>query len=346
MTVRTRELLKNLALLAGTLLLCFIALEAVLSYLEARREGAGVSLEVALAESERVLPDPGMHVHSVKGLVRASENPGVIFELKPDLKALFKGVTVKINSHGYRDVERTLEKPDNTWRIAVLGDSVTFGWGVALEDVFSQKIEQRLNQRPDPYTYEVLNFGVPAYNTGQQVADFEARGLAYDPDVVLLVVVDNDFNISNFADAPDPGDGAGSATWRFLRDKSERVRHAWGGVGRALHELEKLRELTEPRGIPVLGMYYVGKVRRGDYKHPRRPLDADLRQAFADNDFIYVDYYDEMWRRLKRRKAEEVTDYWVIEDRDAHPNAEGHAFIAQLFLRAMRQNGIFQFPRQ
>lgn len=346
MRSRSKELLKNLALLAVTLLLCFFVLEAVLSFLESRRPGAGATLEEALAESERVMPEPGMHVHSVKGLVRASELPGVIFELKPGLEALFKGVTVKINSHGYRDLERTLEKPEGAWRIAVLGDSVTFGWGVALEDVFTQKIEQRLNRRPDDYRYEVLNFGVPAYNTSQQVADFAARGLAYDPDVVLLLVVDNDFNISSFEDAPVPGEGAGSATWRFLQGKTERYRRAWGGVGRALHELERLRELTEPRGIPVLGIYYVGKVHRCAEQHPHEPLDADLRQAFENNGFIYVDYYDEMWRRLKRRKTEEATDYWVVEGRDSHPNAEGHAFIAQLFLRAMRQNGIFQFPRR
>ncbi len=344
MTVRSKELLKNLALLCFTLLLCFIALEAVLNFLESRRPGAGKTLEEALAESERVMPDPGTHVHSVKGLVRASDVPGTIFELKPGLEALFKGVQIRINSHGYRDRERTLEKPAGTWRIAVLGDSVTFGWGVHLEDTFTQKMEQRLNQRPDGQQYEVLNFGVPAYNTAQEVADFAARGLAYDPDVVLLVFVDNDFSTSNFVDAPAAEEARGLATLRFLRGQTEAVQQAWGGVGRALDELEKLRELTEPRGIPVIGTYYVSKVDLSYKKHPRSPLDTDLRQAFADNGFIYLDYFGEMRGRLKRRKTEDITDYWIIKGKDGHPNIEGHAFIAQLFLRGMRKAGILQEP--
>ncbi len=342
MKAKSTELLKNLALLCATLLLCFLALEVVLKVLEARRPGAGKTLQEALEESERAMPDPGIHVHSVKGLVRSSDTPGVIFSLKPGLEASFKGVPVRINSHGYRDLERTLEKPPGTWRIAALGDSVTFGWGVPLADVFTQKMEQRLNQRPDSYTYEVLNFGVPAYNTAQEVADFEAGCLAFDPDVVLLIFVDNDFAASNFVDAPAAEGGRGLATLRFLRGQTESVREKWGGLDFALHELEKLRGLTEPRGIPVLGLYYVGRVNLEQKQHPRQPLDTDLRRAFARNGFIYIDYYDEMRSRIKRRKTEESTDYWVIKDKDGHPNSQGHAFIAQLFLRGMRKAGILQ----
>lgn len=342
MKTKSTELLKNLALLCATLLLCFLALEVVLKIFEARRPGAGKTLQEALAESERAVPDPGLHVHSVKGLVRSSDIPGVIFSLKPGLEASFKGVPVRINSHGYRDLERSLEKPPGTWRIAALGDSLTFGWGVPLAEVFTRQMEQRLNQRPDSYTYEVLNFGVPAYNTAQEVADFEARCLAFDPDVVLLIFVDNDFAASNFVDAPPADWGRGLATLRFLAGKAEHYRETWGGLEHALRELERLRELTEPRGIPVLGLYYVSRVHEGEEVHPRSPLDTDLRRAFAENGFIYLDYYAEMWHHLQRRKTEESTDYWVIKDKDGHPNSQGHAFIARLFLRGMRKAGILQ----
>ena len=143
MTVKTRELLKNLALLAGTLLLCFLALEVVLKILEARRPGAGKTLQEALEESERAMPDPGTHVVSVRGLIKSSDVPELIFELKPGLEALFKGVQIRINSHGFRDRERTLEKPPGTWRIAALGDSVAFGWGVPTEEVFTTPHRER-----------------------------------------------------------------------------------------------------------------------------------------------------------------------------------------------------------
>jgi hypothetical protein len=38
-------------------------------------------------------------------------------------------VPVKINSHGFRDIEHQLNKDDSTIRILGLGDSFTFGWG-------------------------------------------------------------------------------------------------------------------------------------------------------------------------------------------------------------------------
>jgi len=339
MTMKTKELLKNLALLAGTLLLCLLVLEVVLNVLETRRPGAGKTLQEALEESERVMPDPGTHVHSVRGLIKSSDIPELIFELKPGLEALFKGVQVRINSHGFRDRERTLEKPPGTWRIAALGDSVVFGWGVPDEDVFTRQMEARLNKRPDRYEYEVLNFGVPAYNTVQEVAGFEARVLAYDPDVVLLVIVDNDFAADNFVDAP-ADEVRGPATLRFLRGKADKFHRAYGGIGRTLTELAKLRDLTASRDIPVLGLYYVGRIEPDQKKHPRAPMDSDLRRDFADNGFIYVDYYNEMKSRLKRRKEEGSTDYWVIKDKDGHPNADGHALLSEFFLRGMRKAGV------
>jgi hypothetical protein len=50
--------------------------------------------------------------------------------LAPNYDGWFAGVPVRINALGFRDWRNyTLEKPKNTIRILVLGDSVTFGHG-------------------------------------------------------------------------------------------------------------------------------------------------------------------------------------------------------------------------
>ena len=54
-------------------------------------------------------------------------------------------VVYKINSHGFRDEETTHEKPKGTFRIALLGDSRTFGYGVNLDDHFSLMLERALS---------------------------------------------------------------------------------------------------------------------------------------------------------------------------------------------------------
>ena len=56
-------------------------------------------------------------------------------------------VQVKINSKGLRDNEYPYEKPDDTYRILMLGDSFTFGYGVNIEDTMAKVLEENLNKK-------------------------------------------------------------------------------------------------------------------------------------------------------------------------------------------------------
>ncbi len=94
---------------------------------------------------------------------------------------------VNVNAAGFRDVERELEKPAGTKRVLLLGDSVTWGWGVGEEDRFGEMLDEQLGA-----DVEVLNLACPGYGTDQQYWTLLERGLAYDPDVVVLSFVLND----------------------------------------------------------------------------------------------------------------------------------------------------------
>jgi hypothetical protein len=51
--------------------------------------------------------------------------------------AEFRNKYIIYNSHGYRDKEYSYQKPNNIFRILVLGDSQTFGYGIRkLEDTW------------------------------------------------------------------------------------------------------------------------------------------------------------------------------------------------------------------
>ncbi|MFT4648260.1 MAG: lysophospholipase L1-like esterase [Glaciecola sp.] len=95
--------------------------------------------------------------------------------------------TVNINSLGFRDPERTYAKPAGVKRVLVLGDSVTWGWGVDNGERFSDLLEARLGEE-----VQVLNMGVPGYGTGQQFWNLEKFGWRYEPDAVVLCLVLND----------------------------------------------------------------------------------------------------------------------------------------------------------
>ncbi|MBN1461055.1 MAG: hypothetical protein JXA57_16120, partial [Armatimonadetes bacterium] len=52
----------------------------------------------------------------------------------------------RINSLGLRDNEMPRAKPQGTFRILMLGDSMTVGWGVEAEETFSSRLEALLNE--------------------------------------------------------------------------------------------------------------------------------------------------------------------------------------------------------
>ena len=61
---------------------------------------------------------------------QASTNPRISHEHVPHSNTKLMGVEVKINSIGYRDGEYPDERVPGSVRVLMLGDSITFGWGV------------------------------------------------------------------------------------------------------------------------------------------------------------------------------------------------------------------------
>jgi lysophospholipase L1-like esterase len=127
-------------------------------------------------------------------LKRPVANPQLSFSHAPNRSAFLMGVPVSINSDGQRDREFTREKPPGTYRIMMLGDSTTFGWGVRLEDTAAKFLERKLNGHlPPGYDkVEVINTGVGNYDTVQEVTYYETIGRTYHPDLVVLVFFIND----------------------------------------------------------------------------------------------------------------------------------------------------------
>ena len=115
---------------------------------------------------------------------------------RPNASGLHSGVPVAFNELGVRDRSRAAKAPPGTARILALGDSVTFGMGVRFEHTYPAQTEQLLNAalaRP----VEVLNFGIPGYNTLHQLAQLRSLGLAFKPDVVLVGFLYNDVELSS-----------------------------------------------------------------------------------------------------------------------------------------------------
>src|ERR1041385_688919 len=156
---RWRRLLQNLALSFAVLLLCLVACEIAL-----RLAGYG-NLEI-------YEPDARLY-----------------WRLKPNQDCFTKvdHKPVHVNAQGTRGPEFAADKPTNTFRILSLGDSRTFGWGLADEETYSRRLEQLLRQKfGHAKTVEVINAGVNAWSYPQMAVYFHEVGLHYQPDLVIL----------------------------------------------------------------------------------------------------------------------------------------------------------------
>ena len=157
---------------------------------------ASFAIAVGLFEFAcRTIVDTGMHYHlemwkyavSVK---EVADDPTIGHRHKPSSMARLMGVDVSINADGLRDDSRNGRSADAT-KILMLGDSITFGWGVPQNETVSQRLESSLSQGMGR-AVSVINSGVGNYNTSMEVAWFEQYGLAMKPDLVVLNVFIND----------------------------------------------------------------------------------------------------------------------------------------------------------
>jgi lysophospholipase L1-like esterase len=125
------------------------------------------------------------------------EGPGAGYTLmKPNSHYEWQNIPVDINSHGLRGPEAAYEKPADTYRILNLGDSVVMGWGVREEETYGQQLESLLNEAGSgDLQFEVINAGVPGWSLENALAYFQAEGLKYEPDLVVLdLTLANDIN--------------------------------------------------------------------------------------------------------------------------------------------------------
>jgi Flp pilus assembly protein TadD len=141
-------------------------------------------------------PIKAIQLSSYDCIYRRSRNPILGFELKanyrndtPDFIQTYE----RTNSHGQRDRERTFRKPAGVRRVLLLGDSVVEGYGLRESETISCRFEDLYRDG----STEVLNFGVSAYCTRAEIELLETKGLQFDPDVVVLVFVENDFDNFN-----------------------------------------------------------------------------------------------------------------------------------------------------
>lgn len=89
----------------------------------------------------------------------------------------------KVNADGYRGPLRPKEKTPGVLRIATMGDSSTFGFGLCYPACYSAQLEELLKSRG--VSCEVLDFGVIGYTVRQGFERYTRVVRQYKPDIVV-----------------------------------------------------------------------------------------------------------------------------------------------------------------
>lgn len=118
---------------------------------------------------------------------RPSSIPELGYELIPGVRSMH----ATVNSYGLMGDEYPIKKAPNTYRILLLGDSII------QEGFFADGLKRLLNGVYPGWSFEVWNAGVGGYQVNQYLAYLKYKGAHFNPDMVIVQLGLNDFDINN-----------------------------------------------------------------------------------------------------------------------------------------------------
>ena len=155
----------------------------------------------------------------------------------------------EFNVDGLRDRTWPREKPEGTWRVAVLGDSVTLGAGLKPTESYPRVLGEKL--RREGRRLEVMSVALWGWSTRQERIAWHRIARSYDPDQAILAVCLNDIPElhNNLARPPR------WITW--LHERSALVRLLVRAEGREIEDVERLfASVDSPRVREALERFF------------------------------------------------------------------------------------------
>ena len=108
-----------------------------------------------------------------------------------------KDIKNPVNSRGFRGPE-IKAKEKGMIRIVCLGGSTTYGSGLDYIDTYPVILQQKLDKKFGTQRFEIINCGQPGLNLSQIVSFTKDEMNQLDPDVVLLMSIENNFAAPGF----------------------------------------------------------------------------------------------------------------------------------------------------
>ncbi len=281
------------------------------------------------------------------GLIELSEDPEIYYELKPNLDNYFKGARLTTSSIGLADKEYSLEKPEDTLRIAVVGSSWSMASGVPTDRSYHAILEERLNLDPALPNIEIINFSVEYYSLREIVAIARKKVLAWNPDIIIVAVTFTtaslswDGIIANRELPPKNNPfftsfalraitGAMGIKWIGSTDPRREALGKYGmGVFRdqLTRSLREINAAADPEGARTMLLWLAFEPLQGK-------VLADVKAMAEDTGVIVVRGEKPLMGTKREQEALRISRF------DRHPNELAHSKIADELESALIENDL------
>ena len=204
--------------------------------------GTAAALELG---ARAFFPSPFATEAYLVGMYQNADEPGSVRTVpgwQGEMTMDGRTVPVRLDALGLRSPEIGPRQPGEL-RVLCLGDSLTFGYGVAAEETWPDALRGLLAERLGRPVI-TGNAAVPGYGTVEQARCMRRIGPAFDADVVLTTIyLGNDFTDDQVAARYVEGGYTMSGDWAALMRRSARARfmlasRAWFKAEMTFIELE------------------------------------------------------------------------------------------------------------
>lgn len=211
-------------------------------------------------------------------------------------------------------------KPPGIYRIMCLGDSMTYGQGVAVDQTVPAQLELNLNKAVWNHQVEVLNQGISGGAIYDVWANYLSHGKYFDPDLLVLILCDND---AQFFPSPKG-------------KYKEHVRLNWSKDGPYydyfVMMLQNISSYVKKHNLPlVLAFYFI-------YPQDFREIVENIRDilgtACLEMDIDFID----LSMVFEREHDGSFNESMMVSPGDGHPSALAHSFAAGALARHILQN--------
>jgi lysophospholipase L1-like esterase len=306
---------------AGNLLIVIVAVAL---------SGAGLEGIVRLKNASMTNYDIEMWRYA-QALKVPSENPRLGHEHLPNSEAILQQVMVRTNNWGLRGANISETASPGARRVVLLGSSIALGWGVQEDDTLSALLQKKFVASGQDV--EVLNAGIGNYNAERAIERFLTRLTPLRPaDILYLAFV---------RDGEPLDDGSGNWLLRHsqlavtLWIAGNRIFGATGLSNLVAHYQQVYAPQSSGLAVMKAEFAKLADYAKANHVHVTMAMVPDIhsltnyplgfvhsifKDIARDSGFSYID----LLPALSGLQPQEI----YAMPGDPHPNARGHALMA------------------